>query len=300
MSYFDAESLRPAIRAILAGADQSQITARQVRKMLVQNDASLDPAVLNEHKEEINHITKSVFEALTALSPSPSASPSPPKPSTSCSKPHSNSHHSFPQHQFPPSTSTSSSSKPKSSHKVKSESSSTISNQTLTDAEYALSLSLSLNSHSTRGPSASASSSKSKSKSKEKEKRKRVQSSPTVDSDDDEGGGSSKKKSKKVKKVKNEDGDEEEGEKKVVRGGAFNKEMGLSEALQAVVGGDRMSRPQTVKKIWEYVKERDLQDASDKRYILCDDTLQAVFKVPKVHMFTMNKLLSKHIYPLDE
>lgn len=59
------------------------------------------------------------------------------------------------------------------------------------------------------------------------------------DSDEEEG----KKQVKKVKKVKKEGGGgdgEEDGEKKV-RGGAFNKEMGLSEALQAVVGGDRVS-----------------------------------------------------------
>jgi upstream activation factor subunit UAF30 len=60
-----------------------------------------------------------------------------------------------------------------------------------------------------------------------------------------------------------------------------------------------MSRPQAVKRIWNYVKERDLQDPSDKRMIRCDDALRAVFKSDKIHMFTMNKVLSDNLYELD-
>jgi hypothetical protein len=61
-----------------------------------------------------------------------------------------------------------------------------------------------------------------------------------------------------------------------------------------------LQKPQTVKKIWAYVKERDLQDPSDKRQIRCDDKMHAVFKQDKVHMFTMNKLLAAHYYPMEE
>lgn len=60
-----------------------------------------------------------------------------------------------------------------------------------------------------------------------------------------------------------------------------------------------MSRPQTVKKIWEHVKAHDLQVPTDKRQINCDDKMRAVFKCDQVHMFTMNKLLGKHFYPID-
>ena len=76
--------------------------------------------------------------------------------------------------------------------------------------------------------------------------------------------------------------------------------MALSSQLAALVNETQLSRPQTVKKIWEYVKARDLQDPSDKRHILCDDALRAVFKSDKVHMFTMNKLLANHLYPAEE
>lgn len=60
-----------------------------------------------------------------------------------------------------------------------------------------------------------------------------------------------------------------------------------------------MSRPQTVKKIWEHIKAHDLQVPTDKRQIICDDKMRAVFKCDQVHMFTMNKLLGKHFYPID-
>lgn len=60
----------------------------------------------------------------------------------------------------------------------------------------------------------------------------------------------------------------------------------VSDSLSALVGETRLSRPQTVKRIWEYVKERDLQDPSDKRFIICDEPLRTVFHTDKVHMFT--------------
>lgn len=62
----------------------------------------------------------------------------------------------------------------------------------------------------------------------------------------------------------------------------------------------QLSRPQTVKKIWEYVKARELQDPNDKRQIRCDDAMRAVFKQDRVHMFTMNKILNQNLYAQDE
>ncbi len=62
----------------------------------------------------------------------------------------------------------------------------------------------------------------------------------------------------------------------------------------------QLSRPQVVKKIWEYIKARDLQDPADKRQILCDERMHAVFKSDRVHMFTMNKILGNQLYPVEE
>ncbi|WVQ70827.1 hypothetical protein IAR50_000349 [Cryptococcus sp. DSM 104548] len=99
-------------------------------------------------------------------------------------------------------------------------------------------------------------------------------------------------------------GSEGEAPKKSRRGGggggAFNKELILSEPLADLVGTDRLSRPQVVKHIWDYVKERDLQDPSDRRYIMCDEKLSKVFHTERLHMFTMNKVLVDHVRNPDE
>lgn len=115
--------------------------------------------------------------------------------------------------------------------------------------------------------------------------------------------GKSKKKS--AAKINSDDDSEIEGgstspkpekEKK----GGFHKPMNLSEPLQDLLGESQMSRPQTVKKIWEYVRAHDLQDPKDKRNIRCDDKMRAVFKSDKIHMFTMNKVLAGQLYPVEE
>jgi len=112
-------------------------------------------------------------------------------------------------------------------------------------------------------------------------------------------------KKKSASKVKADDDSDVEldsdGQKKaVVRTGGFHKEYHLSEPLVDLVEETKLSRPQVVKKIWAHIKANDLQDPSDKRQIRCDEKMQLVFKQDKVHMFTMNKLLGKHLYPIDE
>ncbi|KAJ4291406.1 hypothetical protein N0V88_005999 [Collariella sp. IMI 366227] len=62
----------------------------------------------------------------------------------------------------------------------------------------------------------------------------------------------------------------------------------------------KVVKKRVVKKLWEYIKGNDLQDPSDRRQILCDDKLQAVFKQDKINMLSMNKTLGNHLYPIDE
>ncbi|KAL7236664.1 hypothetical protein ACSBR1_019879 [Camellia fascicularis] len=84
------------------------------------------------------------------------------------------------------------------------------------------------------------------------------------------------------------------------RGGGFNKPCGLSPQLQKLVGVPELARPEVVKKIWAYIREKDLQDPKNRRKILCDEALRAIFRVNSIDMFQMNKVLSKHIWPIDE
>ncbi|KAG9206099.1 hypothetical protein G6514_004820 [Epicoccum nigrum] len=112
-------------------------------------------------------------------------------------------------------------------------------------------------------------------------------------------------KKKSSNRVKDEDDSDiasgsDKEKKSPSRKGGFHKPMALSPALSALLNESQLSRPQTVKKIWEYVKARDLQDPSDKRQIRCDDAMRAVFKSDRVHMFTMNKILNQNLYAVDD
>ncbi|KAI4367630.1 hypothetical protein MLD38_023343 [Melastoma candidum] len=102
--------------------------------------------------------------------------------------------------------------------------------------------------------------------------------------------------------------DENEGKKKrstknsqdlKKRGGGFNKPCSLSPQLQAVIGEAELSRPEVIKKLWVYIREKNLQDASNKQNIICDELLHPIFCIDSINMFQMNKALSKHILPLN-
>lgn len=81
---------------------------------------------------------------------------------------------------------------------------------------------------------------------------------------------------------------------------AFNAPLTLSSQLAELVGQTHLSRPQVVKQLWVYIKKHQLQDPEDKRKLICDDKMQAVFKKKSVDMFEMNRLLGKHLFKSDE
>ena len=77
---------------------------------------------------------------------------------------------------------------------------------------------------------------------------------------------------------------------------AFNKAMKVSPELAAVIGGDARPRTEVTSAIWTYIKKNNLQDPKNKRNILADDKLKAVFGGKKtVTMFEMTALVSKHL-----
>lgn len=55
-----------------------------------------------------------------------------------------------------------------------------------------------------------------------------------------------------------------------------------------------------VKELWRHIKKHDLQDPSDRRQIICDEKLHAIFKQSKVSMFGMNKEIGHHLYPIED
>ena len=77
---------------------------------------------------------------------------------------------------------------------------------------------------------------------------------------------------------------------------AFMKPMNISPELAEVVGKGPMPRSEVVKELWAYIKKHDLQDPANKRNILADDKLKAVFGgKSEVTMFEMTKLVSAHL-----
>ncbi len=70
-----------------------------------------------------------------------------------------------------------------------------------------------------------------------------------------------------------------------------------SEALAAVIGSEPVARTQVIKKLWDYIKAENLQDAANKRNINADTKLLAVFGKPQVTMFELAGIVGKHLSP---
>jgi upstream activation factor subunit UAF30 len=75
----------------------------------------------------------------------------------------------------------------------------------------------------------------------------------------------------------------------------FMKAMTPSAMLAAVVGAKPLPRTEVVKKVWEYIKKNNLQDASNKRMINGDEKLRAVFGKAQVSMFEMTRIINQHL-----
>jgi len=76
----------------------------------------------------------------------------------------------------------------------------------------------------------------------------------------------------------------------------FMKPLNVSEDLAKVVGAGPMPRSEVVKKLWVYIKSKNLQDPNNKRNIVADENLKKVFGGEAVvDMFKMTKLVSKHL-----
>ncbi|MDD2880564.1 MAG: DNA topoisomerase III [Rhodoferax sp.] len=73
-----------------------------------------------------------------------------------------------------------------------------------------------------------------------------------------------------------------------------------SAALAAVIGAEPIARAQVIKKLWDYIKANNLQDATNKRAINADAKLLAVFGKPQVTMFELAGIVGKHLVSATE
>ena len=81
------------------------------------------------------------------------------------------------------------------------------------------------------------------------------------------------------------------------RGGGLTKmTYDLSSELQAVVKAKKLTRPQIMKKIWAYIKSHRCQDTKNRRLIVPDAKLTAVFGSKRpIDMLKLAGVLNKHI-----
>ena len=68
-----------------------------------------------------------------------------------------------------------------------------------------------------------------------------------------------------------------------------------SKELGAIVGTSPMPRTEVIAKVWDHIRKNNLQNPENKREIIADAKLKAVFGQDKATMFEMNKLLSPHL-----
>lgn len=68
-----------------------------------------------------------------------------------------------------------------------------------------------------------------------------------------------------------------------------------SAALAAVIGAEPVARTEVIKKLWDYIKAKGLQDATNKRAINADAALKPVFGKDQVTMFELAGIVGKHL-----
>jgi len=83
--------------------------------------------------------------------------------------------------------------------------------------------------------------------------------------------------------------------KKRTPNAAFMKAMTPSNSLAAIIGERPVPRTEVTKKVWEYIKKNNLQDATKRTMINADAKLREIFKKGQVSMFEMTKLINGHL-----
>jgi len=76
---------------------------------------------------------------------------------------------------------------------------------------------------------------------------------------------------------------------------ALQQPLKPSKELAAIVGDGPLPRGEVVKKVWDYIKQHELQNPQNRREIVADDKLEVIFGAKKATMFEMNKHLAKHL-----
>ena len=82
------------------------------------------------------------------------------------------------------------------------------------------------------------------------------------------------------------------------KGSGLTKPMKLSPELASLIGAkkeEKLSRPEVVKRLWAYIKEKKLQDPQNKQFFVPDKTMEPIFGKEKIRAFGMAKYLKTHL-----
>lgn len=78
--------------------------------------------------------------------------------------------------------------------------------------------------------------------------------------------------------------------------GGISQTVTPSAQLALVVGAAPVTRADLTKKVWDYIKKHNLQDATNRRAINADAALKPIFGgKDQVTMFEMTKLVNQHV-----
>ena len=79
-------------------------------------------------------------------------------------------------------------------------------------------------------------------------------------------------------------------------GAGLMKPVTPDDKLAAIIGNQPLPRTEITRKVWEYVRNHQLQDPENKTFIRADEALKQVFDgKDRVNMFEMTKLVFKHV-----
>lgn len=78
--------------------------------------------------------------------------------------------------------------------------------------------------------------------------------------------------------------------------GAVGGVVQPSPELAHVIGSKPLSRGEAMKKLWDYIRKHNLQDAKNRRMVRADDNLRAIFEGNEaLSMFEMTAYVSRHL-----
>nr|XP_037876663.1 upstream activation factor subunit spp27 isoform X2 [Bombyx mori] len=131
----------------------------------------------------------------------------------------------------------------------------------------------------------------------EDEKEPEEEEKSADDSDDDNWGKPTRKKRKVEEKKKKGTAKPKKEKKKsggTGKGSGYTRAYKLSPALSELMGAEEMPRHEVVKRMWALIKERNLYDPNNKRFVICDKDMHKVIGIQRFRAFGMMKYLKTH------